>query len=70
MKKIKISELKNLELVKIMIEKFNEEEVSIEALKFLRDVALTANNYELFYTNRKAIDDFTNYIDKKIKENK
>ena len=70
MKKIKISELKNLELVKIMIEKFNEEEVSIEALKFLRDVALTANNYELFYTNRKAIDDFTNYIDKKFKENK
>ena len=70
MKKIKISELKNLELVKIMIEKFNEEEVSIEALKFLRDVALTANNYELFYTNRKAIDDCTNYIDKKIKENK
>ena len=69
MKKVKADELKDLELVKIMIEKFNEDEISIDALKFLREVALTANNYELFYTNKKAIDEFTNYINKKIEEN-
>lgn len=69
MKKVKADELKDLELVKIMIEKFNKDEISIDALKFLREVALTANNYELFYTNKKAIDEFTNYINKKIEEN-
>ena len=67
--KIKVSELKDLELVKILIEKFNEDEVSIDTLKFLRDFALTANNYELFHTNKKAIDDFTMFINKKIEEN-
>lgn len=69
MKKVKADELKDLELVKIMIEKFNKDEIPIDALKFLREVALTANNYELFYTNKKAIDEFTNYINKKIEEN-
>ena len=68
MKKVSVKELKDLELVKIMVKEFLEDEISIEALKFLRDVALTANNYELFYTNKKAIDELTMYIDEKIKE--
>lgn len=68
MKKVSVKELKDLELVKIMVKEFLEDEICIEALKFLRDVALTANNYELFYTNKKAIDELTMYIDEKIKE--
>lgn len=68
MKKVSVKELKDLELVKIMVKEFLEDEISIEKLKFLRDVALTANNYELFYTNKKAIDELTMYIDEKIKE--
>ena len=66
---VKVKELENLELFKIMIERFKKEEISIEELQFIRDFTLKANHNELFYSHKKAIDDFTKFINEKIKEN-
>lgn len=61
-------ELLELDLIKLVIEKFNQDEISIDALLEIRNIALTANDCELFYTHKKAIDQFSHFIDEKINE--
>ena len=59
-------ELMGLELIRLIIKRFNQNEISLQTLEDLRDSVI--KNSEIFYGHKHAINEVNYFINKKYRE--
>jgi len=66
MKTVRKDELLNLELIRVIIQRFDRNEIPLQTLEALRDSVV--NNSEFYYAHKNAINEFNYFLDKKHRE--